>query len=96
MFCHSGDSFDGFGVEGDSDQGDPDPVVVADLQVKGREELALQGNGEVGEPGLEQGDHVKQLDLMVSGGRVRLDLGELMRLGSAVVLQLREARLQAA
>ncbi|MEU7894188.1 hypothetical protein AB0B45_15160 [Nonomuraea sp. NPDC049152] len=75
MFCHSGDSFDGFGVDSDSDQGDPGPVVIADLQVKSREELALQGNGEVGEPGLEQGDHVKQLDLMVSGGRVRLNLG---------------------
>ncbi|MFC5830618.1 hypothetical protein [Nonomuraea insulae] len=87
FLCHGGDSFDGVVVESDSDQHDADGVVVADLQVEGREELALQFFGQLGDPGLEHGDLVEQVCLVVLGGRIGLDLGEFLSLGTPLHLQ---------
>nr|WP_263641866.1 hypothetical protein [Microbispora cellulosiformans] len=64
---------------------------MADLQMEGREQLALELFGQLSDLRLQHGDHVEQVGLVVARGRIPLGIGKLLRLGPALAFQLREA-----
>ncbi|WUP74163.1 hypothetical protein OG913_33080 [Microbispora hainanensis] len=64
---------------------------MADLQMEGREQLALELFGQLSDLRLQHGDHVEQAGLVVARGRTPLGIGKLLRLGPALAFQLREA-----